>query len=103
MAKYYYFSLSLVFMTFGALRAQQDFKIIGYLPYYRFSQNLYIDNESSEACTIRLTDMNGRTVQQHLLNGLSSLTMAVQDLTPGFYFLQQQTGTAVRTMKLVKG
>lgn len=68
-----------------------------------FSQNLYIDNESSEACTIRLTDMNGRTVQQHLLDGLSSLTMAVQDLTPGFYFLQQQSGTAVRTVKLVKG
>ncbi|NUN99459.1 MAG: T9SS type A sorting domain-containing protein [Saprospiraceae bacterium] len=68
-----------------------------------FSQNLYIDNEGQDACTIRLIDMNGRTLQQQVLDGLSSLTLDVQHLTSGFYFLQQQTGAGVRTLKLVKG
>lgn len=68
-----------------------------------FSQSLYIDNESQESCTIRLVDMNGRVCQQETLNGLSTLTLDVQNLSAGFYILQQQTATGVRSLKLVKG
>lgn len=38
-------------MTFGPLSAQEDFKVIGYLPYYRFSYNSQIEYE-------RLTHLN---------------------------------------------
>ncbi len=100
-----YSLLTTIFNTIHGTTDTEDHLLAASIRAYPnpISQHLYIDNEGPETCTIRLSDVNGRTLQQQVLAGHSTLTLDVQDLAAGFYFLQQQAGAGVRTLKLVKG
>jgi hypothetical protein len=93
-------------LTTGVSEINNTVQQLGMFPNPATSvSNLIIDSKNAEPATVQVVDVNGKVVlqnQQQLQTGLNTITLDVNTISSGIYFVKVQTRSGIVTSRFVK-